>query len=155
MTDKPIRLMIVDATDEDPGIAARLSTIDGIEIIDVVRNRNLAKIQVKTLEPNMLLVDLMLPGYRSIDIIRFVTDTMPNVRILALTPSDPPHDRVMLATEAGALGYICRGTTIDEFEQAIKQVHQGKHWLPIEETFEVLQEGAGELAVTSPERRDR
>ena len=129
MPDKPIRLMIVDATDEDPGIAARLSTIDGIEIIDVVRNRNLAKIQVKTLEPDMLLVDLMLPGYRSIDIIRFVTDTMPNVRILALTPSDPPHDRVMLATEAGALGYICRGATIDEFEQASNQTSPSREAL--------------------------
>ena len=150
------RVLIVDADPEGGGtLATRLAEIADVHVVGVVHNRNAAKAETETLKPDILLVDLMLPGYRSIDIVRHVADTQPEIHILALAPADPPHDRIMLAVEAGALGYIARDATLDEFAAAIEQVHQGEPWLPLHQTYEVLQEGAGELAVSSEERRDR
>jgi DNA-binding NarL/FixJ family response regulator len=101
----PIRVLVVDA---DPGsgqaLSARLAEMEGAEVVGLAHDRNAAKAEAETLEPDVLLVDLMLPGYRSIDIMGHVADTQPQIHILALAPADPPHDRIMLATEAGALG---------------------------------------------------
>jgi DNA-binding NarL/FixJ family response regulator len=152
----PIRVLLVDA---DPGaglaLAARLGDVESIDIAGVVHNRNAAKAAIRELAPDVLLVDLMLPGYRSIDIVRQTAAEEPQVRILALSPADPPHDRILLAAEAGALGYVCRDADPHEFQAAIQQAHSGKPWLPLEPTYEVLQEGAGELAVSARERSAR
>jgi hypothetical protein len=97
----------------------------------------------------------MLPGLRSIDLVRKVVDTQPQVRILAATPDDPPHDRIMLAAEAGALGFIARHVPSSEYQAAIERVHRGEPWLPGRLTLQVLQDGAGEVGVSSPSRRAR
>ena len=61
----------------------------------------------------------------------------------------------MLAAEAGALGFICHDVDAAEFTAAVKQVNRGEPWLPVHQTYEVLQDGAGELPVSSKERRAR
>jgi len=101
------------------------------------------------------MIDLMLPGYRSVDLIAKVSVSNPDIRILALGPGDIPHDRVILAIRAGALGFITRDTSHDEAEDALQQVFQGEHWLPLEDTYTVLGEAAAELTVTAQERRGR
>ena len=143
MNENKIRVLVVDATDQVTStIANRLSEVEGIEIVGVAYNRNAALAQVKELEPDVLVVDLMLPGMRSIDIIRQVAGDHPRVHMLALVPPDPPHDRIMLAAEAGALGYICRDTDLPDFAAACEQVHRGEPWLPLHQTLEILQDGA-------------
>jgi DNA-binding NarL/FixJ family response regulator len=153
---KPIRLLIVDA---DPGegaaLPARLHEVEGIEVVGVARNRRSALSQAETSQPDVLLVDLMLPGYRSIDIVAQVADTQPQVRTLALSPGDPPHDRIILAVQAGALGFITRDAAPSELAAAIQQVHQGEPWLPLQDTYEVLGDAAPELGVSAQERRSR
>jgi DNA-binding NarL/FixJ family response regulator len=151
-----IRVLLVDAVQgAGLALAARLGGIERIDIVGVVHNQNAAMATVQELEPDVLLVDLMLPGYRSIDIIRQTADEVPGLHVLALSPADPPHDRILLAVEAGALGYVCRDADLSEFQAAVEQVHSGKPWLPLEPTYGVLQEGAGELAVSARERSAR
>jgi len=156
MSPTPIRLLIVDA---DPGSGTVLQDSLGqmaeIEIVGLSRNKKTALEQADSIEFDVALVDVMLTGYRSIDVIGAISTKRPDIRILALTPGDPPHDRVILAIEAGALGYITRDTESSEALAAIKQVHQGKPWLPLDETYEVLQEAAPELGVSVKERNDR
>jgi DNA-binding NarL/FixJ family response regulator len=156
MSTGPIRVLVVDANPgEGQVLPVHLGEIEGVEVVGVAHNRNAAKAEAEALQPDVLLVDLMLPGYRSIDIVRHVVDEQPQVHILALAPADPPHDRIMLAAEAGALGYVCRDAAPSEIEAAIEQVHHGEPWLPLNQTYEVLQDGAGELASSSEERRNR
>ncbi len=156
MNEKPIRVLIVDATPKEGGaMPRRASELHGIEIVGVAHDRGTAWDHVEDLLPDVVLVDVMLTGYRSIDLMRQVARDLPQVRMLAVTPNDPPHDRIMLATEAGALGFIARDAPSSDFQAAIEQVHQGQLWLPPRQTYEVLQEGAGELAVSSQERRAR
>lgn len=156
MTSKPIRVLVVDANPSQAGaLPPRTGEVEGIEAVGVAHNRSAAGSLVESLQPDVLVVDLMLPGYRSIDLVRQVANSQPQVRILAVTPDDPPHDRIMLAAEAGALGFISRHAPSSEYAAAIEQVHHGEPWLPLHQTYEVLQDGAGELAVSSEERRAR
>jgi hypothetical protein len=97
----------------------------------------------------------MLIGYRSIEIVRHVSNAHPQVRVLALAPADPPHDRIILAVQAGALGYVCRDAARSEFVDAIQRVRSGEPWLPVQVTYEILQESAAELEVSAKERRER
>jgi DNA-binding NarL/FixJ family response regulator len=148
--------LVVDANHKEGGvIARRAAEVTGIELVGVAYDRRTAVAQSDSLEPDVLLVDLMLPGYRSIDLIRHQARTQPQVRILAMTPDDPPHDRIMLATEAGALGFIARHAPASEYSAALEQVYRGEPWLPLRETYDVLQDGAGEMAASSQERRAR
>ena len=156
MDSQAIRVMVVDA---DPGgghaLQDILENVEGIEVEIVVRNKRMAISEVETTHPEVLLIDLMLPGYRSIEVIQHVSDTLPETHILALSPGDPDHDRIILALHAGALGFITRDTDPVDISAAIQEVHQGDRWLPLDETYEVLQEAAPELEVSEKQTRDR
>ena len=156
MNSNFIPVLLVDADPPETGVLPnRMSEVPGIEVVGVAHNRNAALTQVAELGPAVLVVDLMLPGIRSIDLIRQVASDHPQTRILALSPADPPHDYIMLAAEGGALGYVCRDADNAEFAAAIQQVARGEPWLPLQQTYDVLQDGAGELALSSQERRSR
>ena len=153
---QPIRVLIVDA---DPKAGrdslANLEEVENIEVVGLVHNKQSAISEAGTTQPDVLLIDLMLTGLRSIEVIQSVNGTQPDIHILALSPGDPPYDKVILAMQAGALGYVTRDAELEEFIEAIQQVHQGKHWLPLDATNDVLQDAAPELAVSAKERRDR
>ena len=156
MNSNQIRLLVVDADPSGEGhLRSKLEGIRGVEIVGITHSQRMALNQVETTQPEFLLVDLMLPGYRSVDLISEVSASHPDIRILALSPGDIPHDRVIMAIRAGALGFITRDTSQGEAAEAIQQVHQGEHWLPLEDTYTVLGEAAAELTVTAQERRGR
>ena len=156
MNTKKIRILIVDAKhQDDDAIPWQMSEVEGVEILDVAENLNAALSLVEELQPAVLVVDLNLPGSGSIDFIRDVISDYPQVHILALAPVDPPHDQVMLAVEAGALGYICRDAKLSEFTAAVEHIYQGEPWLRIRQSYEILREGAGGVGVTAHERRGR
>ncbi len=121
MSSKPIQVLVVDA---DPGegsaLPARLEEIECVKVVGVARTRRAAIRQAETNPPEVMLVDLMLPSYRSIDVIGQVAGTQPQVRILALSPGDPPHDRIILAAQAGALGFVTRDAAPSELAAAIQ-----------------------------------
>jgi len=146
----------VDADPSGMGdLHSQLDQVPETEAVGIAHSQRAALSQVETIQPDFLLVDLMLPGYRSIDLISQVSATHEEIRILALSPGDTPHDRVILAIRAGALGFITRDTSLEEISEAIQQVNQGEHWLPLEDTYNVLGKAAGELSVTAQERRGR
>ena len=156
MSSDPIRILVVDADTGKEGLLRdRLSGMQGVEGVGVAHNRRAALRLAKEIQPDVILVDLMLPGYRSIDVIEHVTQTQPQVRLLALSPGDPVHDRIILAVEAGALGYVCRDDSNAEIAAAIQRVHQGELWLPPESTYEVLKDTAPELGISAEDRRNR
>jgi DNA-binding NarL/FixJ family response regulator len=156
MNSETIRVLLVDA---DPSggqdLRSQLDEFPEVEIVGIAHSQRGALNQVETIKLDFLLVDLMLPGYRSIDLISQINATHPEMHILALSPGDIPHDRVILAIRAGALGFITRDTNLEEALEAFHQVNQGQHWLPLEDTYEVLGDAASELSITAQERRGR
>ena len=135
MKEEMIRVLVVLANPKDAEVLkGRAEELEGIEVVGLVHNRNAAIAQVDKLKPDVMVVDLMLPGLRSIDLVRRLKSDHPDVRILAAVPADPPHDRIMLAAEAGALGFITQETSAAELTSAVHQVNRGEPWLPLEET---------------------
>lgn len=157
MNSPQIRLLIVDAdpSSGEDALRSQVEQVPGVELVGIAHSQRMALNQIESAQPDFLLIDLMLPGYRSVDLIAQVSATHPEMRILALSPGDIPHDRVILAIRAGALGFITRDTRFEEASEAIQQVNQGQHWLPLEDTYEVLGDAASELSITAQERRGR
>ncbi len=156
MSSDPIRVLVVDEDPHKEGVLkAKAAELQGVELVGIAHNRRSALERVKELQPDVMLVDLMLPAYHGINVIERVVETQPDVRILAMSPADPPHDRIILALDAGARGFICRGDSASDLEAAIHHVHQGELWLPPETTYEVLKDTAPELGISSEERRNR
>ncbi|WP_170603554.1 response regulator [Ruegeria arenilitoris] len=152
LTMDPIRILIV-APDEARSAIQELATqLVGAEIVGVAYNLRTAKQILDRTQPDLLLADVMLQGLRSIDVISYASAILPDLKILALSPSDPPHDRIILAIQAGALGYICRAAGGDEMQSAINEVLEGNYYLPTDTTIDVLKDAAPELAASAKER---
>lgn len=162
MQKQPIRALVVASVPEGKASVQMFlgelknlfrSASMSMDIVGIAYNKRTAIQQLKQAQPDFLLIDLMLPGMRSIEIISLASATQPGIRILALTPGDPPHDRVIMAAQAGALGFISKDVHPKEVFTAAKTVLRGDHYLPLEETFDVLQQAAPELIVSVKEKR--
>jgi len=107
------------------GICALLSTEPGIAVVGEAHNGLEAMAQAERTRPDVLLMDLVMPGVDGLEVIRRVTARLPKVRILVLT-GFAGDDKVFPAIRAGALGYLLKDSDPGELVQAIKQVHSGR-----------------------------
>jgi NarL family two-component system response regulator LiaR len=140
MTDKPIRILITDdQAIVRKGIRALLLTEPDIEIVGEAENGLQAINQVETLQPDVILMDLMMPEMDGIEAIRRITTKQAKARILVLT-SFATDDKVFPAVKAGALGYLLKDSSPEELIQAIRQVHAGESSLHPAIARKLLQE---------------
>lgn len=137
-----IRVLVVDDHEiVRKGIRALLSKERGIESVGEAANGVDAVSQAKALEPDVVLMDLVMPRMDGIEATRQITTAKPNVRVLVLT-SFAADDKVFSAIKAGALGYLLKDSSPVELIQAIRQVHQGQPSLDSSIALKVLQEMA-------------
>jgi DNA-binding NarL/FixJ family response regulator len=164
MDTKPIRLMAVVSVPEGKahfqGMLSELSDLflaesQELEIVGIAYNKRTAIQQIERSPPDVLLIDVTLLGLRSIEIISYVSGTLPDVKILGMSPGDPPYDRVILALQAGALGFVSKESDVSEVFDALKKVLRGDYYLPIEDTVDVMKQAAPELMIAAKERRGK
>lgn len=124
-----------------------------LEIVGVAYNKRTALQQFKALEPELVIVDLMLPGMRSVEVISFITGTKPDTKVVAMVPGDPPHDRLMFAIQAGVLSYFSQDAESSEVYRSIDNALRGNIYLPKDETYDVLQSAASDLIASKNEQR--
>lgn len=121
-----IRVLIAD---DHPivrrGIADLLATEDGIQVIGEVKNGREALEAARSLEPDIILMDLVMPEMDGIEAIRQIKAAQLDCRILVLT-SFATDDKVFPAIKAGALGYLIKDTGPDELIEAIRKVHRNE-----------------------------
>lgn len=79
---------------------------------------------VLALRPDVVLLDVHLPGGGGVEVIRRVADTRPAQRFLALSVSDAAED-VIAVIRAGARGYVTKTIAGEELADAIRRVHDG------------------------------
>ncbi len=123
---KPIRILLVDdhAIVRD-GIRSLLKTLPDIEVVGEADNGQAAVSMVDNLEPDVVLMDLVMPGMDGIEAIHRIADARPQSRILVLT-SYSAEDKVFPAIKAGAMGYLLKDCDSEELVRAILQVHRGE-----------------------------
>lgn len=121
------------------GICALLDTEPNIEVVGEAHDGQDAIAQAQKIQPDVILMDLVMPGTDGLEATRRLSACQPHIRILVLT-SFAGDDKVFPAIRAGALGYLLKDTGPEELVQAIQQVHRGESSLHPSVARMVLQE---------------
>lgn len=121
-----IKVLICD--DQDlvrDGLRAILSTAPGIDIVGEARDGAEAIEAASRLSPDVILMDLKMPGVDGIAATRHITDRHPEIRVLVLTTFDDPR-WVDDAIKAGAAGYLMKDTTRARLIEAVRGTAAGQ-----------------------------
>ncbi len=121
----PIRVFIVE--DQTKILKSQLRLLEGhpeLQIIGTALSGETGIEEVRKLKPDVLLLDLGLPRMSGIDVTRVVKAELPQVEILIFTIFDE-EDKVLEAVQAGASGYLLKGTPADKMIEAIREVRAG------------------------------
>jgi NarL family two-component system response regulator LiaR len=139
-TEQQINILITDdQAIVRKGIRALLDTEADIKVVGEAENGTEAVSQVESLQPDVILMDLVMPEMDGVEAIRHIKAHQPAARILVLT-SFATDDKVFPAIKAGALGYLLKDSSPEELVQAIHQVYQGEPSLHPTIARKVLQE---------------
>ncbi|MEZ4658362.1 MAG: response regulator transcription factor [Caldilineaceae bacterium] len=121
-----IRVLISDDHDVvRRGLRAFLETEQDIEIVGEAVDGVEAVLKARALQPDVILLDLMMPRKNGIEAITDIKNENPDASILVLT-SYSDDEKVFAAIKAGALGYLLKETSPDELLQAVRDVHRGE-----------------------------
>ena len=120
-----IRVLIVD--DQKmirEGLKALIKTEDDIEIVGVAENGEHAVRQVEALEPNVVLMDMEMPGMNGMEATKIICQRFSDVKVLVLSTFDT-QEYVANSLNSGAMGYLLKGTPAKELTDAIRSIHRG------------------------------
>jgi DNA-binding NarL/FixJ family response regulator len=154
-----LRVMLVDDHDLFRTGLRNLLEEQGVHIVGEAPDGNLALHLVRELAPDVVVMDLNMPGMNGIEATREITRLAPLTRVLVLTISDQDGD-VMDAILAGACGYLMKDSSIQDLMQGIRAASVGESLISPHIASKVLQriraasvEAGG--AVARPELSDR
>ena len=121
----PIRLLVAD--DHSlfrEGVRAMVRREDEIELVGEATTGDEAIAAAAALQPDVVLMDLRMPGVNGIEATRHILETSPHMRVLVLTMYED-DDSVFAALRAGARGYVLKGADKAEILRAIRAVASG------------------------------
>jgi NarL family two-component system response regulator LiaR len=125
-SEKPIRVLLVDDhAVVRKGMRALLDREPGIEVVGEAENGEQAVHAANRLRPEVILMDLEMPGTGGIEATRQITAERPDIRIVVLT-SHAAEEDVFPALKAGALGYLLKHSAPEEVLEAIRRAHRGE-----------------------------
>ncbi len=133
-THKPIRVMLVDdhamvrrglatflMVFEDPLTSAG----QALQLVGEAESGEDAIQRCAEFLPDVILMDMVMPGMDGASTTRIIRQKFPQVQILALT-SFKEADLIKNALEAGAIGYLLKNVSADELARAIRAAHSGR-----------------------------
>ncbi len=124
-------LLVDDHAIVREGLRALLDDVQGIRIVGEATNGDEAVEMAARLEPNIVLMDLKMPGLPAPDAIRAIRARNPSVHVLMLT-SYAEDQQVQKLISAGALGYVLKDVAKAELLKAMTTVARGEPWLHAE-----------------------
>lgn len=131
---KAIKVLIVD---DHPvvrdGLKNMLLVFDDLELGGEADNGLAALEYCQQKLPDVILMDILMPGMDGIQATRAILERYPQVKIIMLT-SFPKDDLIQQSLEAGATGYLLKNTSIDSLASAIRSAYSGQPSLAPEVT---------------------
>ena len=123
---EPIRVVVADdhALFRD-GLKALLASEPGFELVGEAATGDEAVAVAAEIQPDVVLMDLQMPGTNGVDATRAIVGASPHVGVLVVTMFDD-DDSVFAAMRAGARGYVLKGARYDEVLRAIRAVGGGE-----------------------------
>ncbi|MFC7547298.1 response regulator [Plantactinospora sp. GCM10030261] len=126
MTGKPIRLVIVD---DHPvvrdGLRGMFTGDPDFAVVGEAGSGTEAVTVVESVRPDVVLMDLRMPGMDGVSAIRTLADRGSEARVLVLTTYDTDSD-VLPAVQAGATGYLLKDTSRNELMRAVRSAAAGQ-----------------------------
>jgi DNA-binding NarL/FixJ family response regulator len=107
------------------GISALLSSLPGFTVVGMASDGAQAIKECQLAQPDVLILDLKMPGLDGLAATREITRSVPRVAILILTMFDD-DESVFAAMRAGARGYLVKGAEQDEIARAVRAVASGE-----------------------------
>jgi DNA-binding NarL/FixJ family response regulator len=125
----PGKTLRVVVADDHPlfrdGLVAALATIDGVEVVGTAADGEQAITLTRELAPDVVLMDLAMPGVNGIEATRAITQTHPGTAVLVLTMTQT-DDSLVAALRAGARGYLLKEAGRQEISHALWSVAAGQ-----------------------------
>jgi two-component system, NarL family, response regulator LiaR len=125
MADSIRVLLVDDHAVVREGLRNFLALQDGLEIVGEAGDGNEAIEQAQRLEPDVILMDLVMPGLDGIGAMRQLRVRSPASRVIVLT-SFLEDERVLPAIQAGAAGYLLKNVAPADLARAIRAAHAGE-----------------------------
>jgi HlyD family secretion protein len=120
-----VRILIVD---DQNSIRERLKLLlepeEDLEVIGVAEDGAIAIKQVESLQPDVVLIDLEMPGMNGVKATKIISKRFPDCQILVLSSHDT-NEYLNQAMDAGAKGYLLKNTPAEELRNAIRSVYKG------------------------------
>src|ERR671934_1980324 len=128
-TSKPIRILVVDDHFMiRMGLSASLNIEADIEVVAEAANGQAALDAYRQHHPNLVLMDVRLPGVSGADTTSALLREFPQAQVLMLS-THSGEEEIYRAMQAGARGYVLKSVMRDELLRAIRDVHSGKRHL--------------------------
>ena len=137
-----IRVMVVDDHDMvRRGLAAFLKSTSDLELVGEARDGKEALRVCEHLRPDVVLMDLVMPGMSGAETTRTIRELCPGIQVIALT-SFQENDLVRQALEAGAISYLLKNVSAADLAQAIRAAHSGRSTLAPEAVQALVQKAS-------------
>lgn len=122
----PIKVIVVD---DHPvvrrGLVSVLNAQPDIQVVGEAEDGAVALDQVRRLRPEVVLMDLQMPGMDGVEAIEKIRDDAPDTRIIILTTFETDN-YIFRGVEAGASGYLLKDASSEELIEAIRAVQRGE-----------------------------
>ncbi len=123
---EPIRILIADDhTLFREGLRSLLASVADAEAVGEAASGQEAIDQAMALQPDVVLMDIQMPGINGIEATRRIVGTSPHIGVIVVTMFED-DDSVFAAMRAGARGYVLKGADQDEMLRTIRSVARGE-----------------------------
>ncbi len=127
------------------GIRRLLEETDDIQVVAEAENGEDALLCVKKHQPDIILLDLKMPGVDGWEVIRRLKHSVKSIKIIALSSlsMEPLPSKVL---QLGAMGYLTKESSLDEMTTAIRRVYRGERYLSSELAQRMAMKGLDPVA---------